>query len=99
MGRARCSVRRISRCRSRSWPRRRRSRFVESTAFNIGGFDVSALSLTHPGGSFAYRIHGATGDLVYATDHEFGNDEADENLAAFALNAGGGGARRALHAR
>ena len=60
---------------------------VESTAFNIGGFDVSALRLTHPGGAFAYRIQGAAGDLVYATDHEFGDDEADESLAAFALNA------------
>ena len=73
--------------------------FVESTAFTIGGFDVSALRLTHPGGAFAYRIQGAAGDLVYATDHEFGDDEADESLAAFALNAGGGRARRALHAR
>jgi phosphoribosyl 1,2-cyclic phosphodiesterase len=61
--------------------------FVESMAFNIAGFKVSAFSLTHPGGSFAYRIHAAAGDLVYATDHEFGNDEADEGLAAFALNA------------
>jgi phosphoribosyl 1,2-cyclic phosphodiesterase len=61
---------------------------VESMSFNIGGFEVSALSLTHPGGSFAYRIHGITGDLVYATDHEFGNDATDESLAAFALNAG-----------
>jgi ribonuclease BN (tRNA processing enzyme) len=61
--------------------------FVESMAFNLAGFEVSAVGLTHPGGSFAYRIHAVTGDLVYATDHEFGNDEADESLAAFALNA------------
>jgi phosphoribosyl 1,2-cyclic phosphodiesterase len=60
---------------------------VASTAFTIGGFAVSALPLTHPGGALAYRIEGATGDLVYATDHEFGDDEADESLAAFALNA------------
>ena len=39
----------------------------------INGFDVSAHRLNHPGGSFAYRISGANGDLVYATDHEFGN--------------------------
>ena len=31
---------------------------VESTAFTIGGFAVSALRLTHPGGAFAYRIEG-----------------------------------------
>jgi phosphoribosyl 1,2-cyclic phosphodiesterase len=61
--------------------------FVDAAAFTIGAFDVSALGLNHPGGSFAYRIHGIAGDLVYATDHEFGNDEVDESLAAFALNA------------
>jgi phosphoribosyl 1,2-cyclic phosphodiesterase len=62
--------------------------FVESASFTIGAFAVRALSLTHPGGSFAYRVLGKSGDLVYATDHEFGDDQADENLAAFALNAG-----------
>jgi phosphoribosyl 1,2-cyclic phosphodiesterase len=60
---------------------------VTPAPFTLGGFDVSALALSHPGGAFAYRIHGATGDLVYATDHEFGDDDADESLAAFALNA------------
>jgi ribonuclease BN (tRNA processing enzyme) len=61
---------------------------VEATEFTIGGFEVSALGLNHPGGSFAYRIQGSAGDLVYATDHEFGDEEADESLAAFSLNAG-----------
>ena len=43
----------------------------------INGFDVWAHPLNHPGGAFAYRIAGANGDLVYATDHEFGNPDID----------------------
>ena len=53
----------------------------------INGFDVSAHRLNHPGGSFAYRISGANGDLVYATDHEFGNADIDLALAHFARGA------------
>ncbi len=53
----------------------------------IGGFRVSAQPLSHPGGAFAYRIHGDTGDLVYATDHEFGDEWLDEELAAFCTDA------------
>ena len=53
----------------------------------INGFDVSAQPLNHPGGSFAYRIGGANGDLVYATDHEFGNPDIDLSLAHFSRGA------------
>jgi phosphoribosyl 1,2-cyclic phosphodiesterase len=61
--------------------------FVEPGPFRLGGFDVRALRLNHPGGSFAYRITGPSGDLVYATDHEFGDREIDETLAVFASDA------------
>ncbi len=53
----------------------------------VGSFHVVAQRLSHPGGAFAYRIRGREGDLVYATDHEFGNTEIDDELAAFAQNA------------
>jgi ribonuclease BN (tRNA processing enzyme) len=43
--------------------------------------------LNHPGGAFAYRIHGAKGDVVYATDHEFGNAAIDQQLVAFCRGA------------
>ena len=36
---------------------------------------------------FAYRIQGAGGNLVYATDHEFGDPKVDAELAAFAADA------------
>lgn len=53
----------------------------------IGGFDVAAVALNHPGGALAYRVRGLTGDLVYATDHEFGDPACDERLADFANGA------------
>ena len=40
-----------------------------------------------PGGALAYRMRGMTGDVVYATDHEFGNPDFDEPLAEFARGA------------
>ena len=53
----------------------------------INGFQVSVQPLNHPGGSFAYRIRGSEGDLVYATDHEFGDAESDAALSRFASGA------------
>jgi len=53
----------------------------------IGDFLVRVQPLTHPGGAFAYRVKGDEGDVVYATDHEFGNPEVDEALATFCRNA------------
>jgi phosphoribosyl 1,2-cyclic phosphodiesterase len=53
----------------------------------VGGFRVTAQPLNHPGGAFAYRIHGDSGDLVYATDHEFGNRDIDAALLAFSADA------------
>jgi phosphoribosyl 1,2-cyclic phosphodiesterase len=60
---------------------------IEPGELRIGGMDLSAIPLNHPGGSLAYRIRGTTGDVVYATDHEFGNPEFDEPLAEFVRGA------------
>lgn len=54
---------------------------------DINGFQVFTHSLNHPGGAFAYRISGADGDLVYATDHELGNVDVDLGLAHFSRGA------------
>ena len=60
---------------------------IDSGELSIGGFELSAIPLNHPGGALAYRVRGMTGDLVYATDHEFGDPAFDEPLAAFARGA------------
>jgi phosphoribosyl 1,2-cyclic phosphodiesterase len=53
----------------------------------IGGFDIRAQVVNHPGGAFAYRIRGTNGDLVYIPDHELGRPDFDEPLAAFVAGA------------
>jgi phosphoribosyl 1,2-cyclic phosphodiesterase len=60
---------------------------VKPCEMTLGGFDVSCIALNHPGGAFAYRIRGITGDVVYATDHEFGDPAFDDPLATFAAGA------------
>ena len=56
----------------------------------LGAFTVRSLPLNHPGGAMAYRISaaGSGKDLVYATDHEFGDPRYDEPIAEFARGAG-----------
>jgi phosphoribosyl 1,2-cyclic phosphodiesterase len=68
-------------------PARPAVRLVQPGQLSIRGFEISALPLNHPGGAFAYRIRGTRGDLVYATDHEFGDSAYDRALAAFAAGA------------
>lgn len=60
---------------------------VQPGSLEIAGFHITVQPLSHPGGAFAYRIRGTTGDLVYATDHEFGNHDLDEQLADFCRGA------------
>ena len=60
---------------------------IDAGEMRLGPFDVSSIPLNHPGGALAYRIRGTTGDIVYATDHEFGDRDFDEPLAEFARGA------------
>ena len=53
----------------------------------VHGFEIRSQPLKHPGGALAYRIRGKAGDLVYATDHEFGDPAFDGPLAAFIIGA------------
>jgi ribonuclease BN (tRNA processing enzyme) len=68
-------------------PNKPQVRMAEAGRMTVAGFEMEALPLNHPGGSLAYRIRGAAGDFVYATDHEFGDPAYDEPLAEFAKGA------------
>jgi phosphoribosyl 1,2-cyclic phosphodiesterase len=68
-------------------PNRPAIQLIEAGELRLGGFDITAIGLNHPGGALAYRIRGLTGDLVYATDHEFGDPQYDEPLAEFVRGA------------
>jgi ribonuclease BN (tRNA processing enzyme) len=60
---------------------------IEPGPIEVGRFRIAAQPLTHPGGAFAYRVQHGTTAIVYATDHEFGDRQVDQSLAAFARDA------------
>jgi len=72
-----------------SLPSKPSVQLVEEGDFTIESFHIRAMMLRHPGGAFAYRIRGHSGDLVYATDHEFGNAAIDAALGELARGAAG----------
>ena len=53
----------------------------------INGITIEPFALHHPGGATGYRISRNGATIVYATDHEHGNPEADARLLAAATNA------------
>ena len=68
-------------------PNRPEVNMIGPGALTVGPFELTSMPLNHPGGALAYRIRGITGDVVYATDHEFGDPAFDEPLAGFARGA------------
>ena len=46
-----------------------------------GPFTIDAFPLSHPGGAWAYRVRGASQQVIYATDNEF-DPEADPQAYA-----------------
>jgi len=68
-------------------PNRPAVEMMRSSEIAIGPFELSTIPLNHPGGALAFRVRGTTGDLVYATDHEFGDPRFDQPLAAFVKGA------------
>jgi phosphoribosyl 1,2-cyclic phosphodiesterase len=55
--------------------------------FSIGDLRVSTLPLNHPDGCVAYRFERGRRGIVYATDHEHGDEAVDSALASFSRNA------------
>lgn len=68
-------------------PNRPTVQVIDTAPLRIGPFEITSMMLNHPGGAFAYRLRGDLGDLVYATDHEFGDPEFDEPLGDFVKDA------------
>jgi phosphoribosyl 1,2-cyclic phosphodiesterase len=68
-------------------PNRPEVQMFREGRWNVGGFEIVAMRLNHPGGAFAFRVRGVIGDIVYVTDHEFGDPAYDEPLAALARGA------------
>lgn len=68
-------------------PARPAVKLVPAGEMRIRGFEIRSIPLNHPGGSLAYRVKGDQGDLVYATDHEFGDPTFDKPLAEFCAGA------------
>jgi phosphoribosyl 1,2-cyclic phosphodiesterase len=53
----------------------------------VGALTVATLPLRHPDGSTAFRLEHEGGRLVFATDHEHGDDIVDRSLVEFARGA------------
>lgn len=62
-------------------------RDVEPDANDISGFRVTHTTLQHPSDSLAYRIESGGHVVVYATDHEAGNDARNDALIELARGA------------
>jgi phosphoribosyl 1,2-cyclic phosphodiesterase len=59
---------------------------IGETPVKLGEVEVSTFCLTHPQGAAGFRVVHKGRSVVYATDHEHGNEEADLRL----LNAARG---------
>ncbi len=53
----------------------------------IGGVRITHAELNHPQGVTAYRLEGARGSVVFATDYERGEPAADANLRGLGAGA------------
>jgi len=56
---------------------------TDGRSFALGDVTVSCLPLTHPDGSLSYRLEHGGRRIVFATDHEHGNEVTDRALIEF----------------
>jgi phosphoribosyl 1,2-cyclic phosphodiesterase len=60
---------------------------IGSKGVKVGGVKVEGFPLNHPQGAQGYRITGVGKTIVFATDHEHGDEEIDANLLEVARGA------------
>jgi phosphoribosyl 1,2-cyclic phosphodiesterase len=58
-----------------------------NSQFTLGPARIRTCALNHPQGALAYRVEAGGVAIVYATDHEPGQAEADQALRALARDA------------
>jgi len=58
-------------------------RTTDGTPLSIGDLRVSTLRLNHPDGSQSYRLEHGDHRIVFATDHEHGDERIDRALVEF----------------
>ncbi len=66
-----------------------RVEYVDTDGFpiKVGDVQVSCLPLRHPDGSLSYRLEHAGRRVVFATDHEHGDEATDRALIKFSEGA------------
>src|SRR5262245_29483497 len=62
-------------------------KYVDGSACTVRDLRVDSIPLSHPDGSVAYRVSHGDRRLVFATDHEHGNEKVDRSLIDFCRNA------------
>lgn len=62
-------------------------RDVDGSTFEVGDVRVDTVPLTHPDGSVAYGLQHGGRRLVFATDHEHGDEKVDASLIGFCREA------------
>lgn len=68
-------------------PARITVRKLRSTLVRVGGARVLPFSLNHPQGATGFRIETNQSTIVFATDHEPGVEEIDQNLRSLSKDA------------
>jgi phosphoribosyl 1,2-cyclic phosphodiesterase len=60
---------------------------LDGAPLSFEDLKVSCLKLNHPQGCYAYRLERGNRRIVYATDHEHGNEAMDSDLVRFSDKA------------
>jgi phosphoribosyl 1,2-cyclic phosphodiesterase len=60
---------------------------TDGLPLHVADVEVSCLPLRHPDGSLSYRLRHAGNTIVFATDHEFGDETTDNALVRFSEGA------------